>query len=167
MVRLTRWVAIVAFIALLGMMGVTLADIVLRVISRLPGDPFAGIIPAAVPGVVDLVELTLVAVAHLSIAVTFLLGTHVSIDIVAALLPPRLRNVTRRIGWAVSLAFMLGCLYQAYLQGQMQFGSGLVSATISLPMWWFWIPVVAGTGLAALACLWHLVRRAPAPGRSA
>jgi hypothetical protein len=65
MVRLTRFVASVAFIALLGMVGVTLTDIALRLISRLPGEPFARVIPAAVPGVVDLVELSLARLIQL------------------------------------------------------------------------------------------------------
>lgn len=157
--RLTRLVGSVAFIALLGMVGVTLVDVVLRLISRLPGDPFADIVPAAVPGVVDLVQLTLVAVAHLSIAVTFMLGTHVTVDIVANLLPEKVRAVTRRAGWAIGFAFMAGCFYEALGQAQRQYADGVLSATINLPMWWYWLPVVAGTALAAVACLAHLVRR--------
>ena len=159
MERLTRLAGSVAFIALLGMVGVTLADVVLRLISRLPGDPFARVIPAAVPGVVDLVQLTLVAVAHLSIAVTFMLGTHVTVDIVANLLPAKARAVARRAGWALSFAFMGGCFLEAIGQARSQFADGIVSATISLPIWWYWLPVIAGTALATLACLAHLVRR--------
>jgi TRAP-type C4-dicarboxylate transport system permease small subunit len=167
MVRLTRFVASVAFIALLGMVGVTLADIALRLISRLPGHPFTHIMPAAVPGVVDLVELNLVTVAHLSIAVTFLVGTHVTVDIVATQLPARLRAITRRACWALSFAFMAACFVQASMQARGQFRDGLVSATISLPVWWYWIPVVFGTALAALACFAHLVRRGTAERRDA
>ena len=164
--RLTRLAAGVAFTALLGMVGVTLADIVLRLLSRLPGAPFAGVMPAAVPGVVDLVQLTLVTVAHLSIAVTFMLGTHVTVDIVANMLPQQVRAVTRRVCWALSLAFMAGCFFEAVVQAHSQFVDGIVSATINLPIWWYWIPVILGTALAALACLAHLVRRQPAEARS-
>jgi TRAP-type C4-dicarboxylate transport system permease small subunit len=167
MVRLSRFVASVAFIALLGMVGVTLADIALRLISRLPGEPFSRVIPAAVPGVVDLVELSLVTVAHLSIAVTFLVGTHVTVDIVATKLPARIRVIGRMTCWALSFAFMAACFAQAFTQGRAQFREGLVSATISLPVWWYWIPVVFGTALAALACFIHLVRPAAAERRDA
>jgi len=158
MARLTQLVAGVAFIALLGMVGVTLADIVLRLISRLPGDPFAHLLPAAVPGVVDLVQLSLVTVAHLSIAVTFLVGTHVTVDIIAVRFPARMRAVTRRVCWALSLAFMAGCFVQASTQARDQFSERLVSATISLPVWWYWIPVVLGIALATFACFVHFVR---------
>jgi TRAP-type C4-dicarboxylate transport system permease small subunit len=157
--RLTRFVAGVAFIALLGMVSVTLADIGLRLISRLPGAPFARAIPAAVPGVVDLVQLSLVTVAHLSIAVTFMVGTHVTVDIVATKLPPHIRAVSRRVCWALSFAFMAGCFVEALTQARGQFHEGVVSATISLPIWWYWIPVVLGTALAGLACFAHLLRR--------
>jgi TRAP-type C4-dicarboxylate transport system permease small subunit len=158
MVRLTRFVVSVAFIALLGMVGVTLADIALRLISRLPGDPFSRIMPAAVPGVVDLVQLSLVSVAHLSIAVTFMVGTHVTVDIIVTKLPARIRAVGRRICWALSFAFMAACFAEALTQGRAQFHEGVVSATISLSVWWYWVPVVVGTALAALACFAHLVR---------
>lgn len=158
--RLTRFVAGVAFVALLGMVGVTLADIVLRLISRLPWQALTRYVPAAVPGVVDLVELALVTVAHLSIAVTFMLGTHVTVDIVAARLPARIRAVTRRITWALSFAFLVACFVEALGQGRGQYREGVVSATISLPLWWYWIPVVLGTALAALACLVHFVHPA-------
>jgi TRAP-type C4-dicarboxylate transport system permease small subunit len=167
MVRLTRFLASVAFIALLGMVGVTLTDIALRLISRLPGGVFSRLIPAAVPGVVDLVELSLVTVAHLSIAVTFVVGTHVTVDIIAAKLPARIRAVGRRTCWALSFAFMAACFAEALTQARAQFREGVVSATISLPVWWYWIPVVFGTAFAALACLAHLVRPGVAERRDA
>ena len=159
MLRPSRVIGVVAFIALLGMMGVTLVDIALRLLSRMPDHPLGGILPPAVPGVVDLVQLSLVAVAHLSIAVTFMLGTHVTVDVIAGTMPARARGVVRRLGWAVSFAFMALCFLQAFEQGWAQYDSGLVSATISLPLWWYWVPVVVGTALAALACLAHLFGR--------
>ena len=167
MERLIRYVGGVAFITLLGMVGVTLVDVILRLISRIPGAPLAGIVPPAVPGVVDLVQLALVAVAHLSIAVTFMLGSHVTVDIIANLLPQKLRLATRRAGWAVSFVFMAGCFYEAIGQARGQYADGVLSSTINLPIWWYWLPVIAGTALAALACFAHVVRRsATDTGRS-
>ncbi len=161
MTRLSRVVAAIAFIALVAMILVTLGDIALRIISRLPGNVGRGF-PAAVPGVVDLVELSLVTVAHLSIAVTFLAGSHVVIDLVANLMPARLRSLSRRIGWTLCLLFMATCFVEALRQGRMQLTAGLVSATISLPVWWYWIPVVLGTALSTLACALHLLKSTPA-----
>jgi TRAP-type C4-dicarboxylate transport system permease small subunit len=157
--RLKRLIASVGFAALLTMVGVALTDIVLRVISRLPGTPFAKLIPVAVPGVVDWVELTLVTVAHLSVAVTFMAGAHVTVDVVANTLPSGIRRITKRIALALSFGFMALCFYEALQQARGRYADGVVSATISLPMWWYWVPVVFGTGLAALACFVHLVGR--------
>lgn len=157
--QLRRLMAGIGFLALLAMVGVALTDIVLRLISRLPGTPFAKVIPVAVPGVVDWVELTLVTVAHLSVAVTFMVGTHVTVDVVANTLPAGLRRITRRIAWALSFAFIVLCFFTALDQGRGSFSDGVVSPTISLPMWWYWVPVVIGTGLAALACFVHMIGR--------
>lgn len=162
----TRLLAAIAFLALMAMVAVALTDIILRLISRVPGHPFAGIIPVAVPGVVDLVELTLVTVAHLSVAVTFMVGTHVTVDVIAATFPARMRRVTQWLSWALCFAFMALCFVQSLAQARGRFSDGIVSATISLPMWWYWVPVVAGTALATVACFVRLTRRrAPAvPG---
>jgi TRAP-type C4-dicarboxylate transport system permease small subunit len=156
MVRLSRTVAVIAFVALAVMVAVTCADIGLRLASRMPAGFAPRWLPAAVPGVVDWVELTLITVAQLSIAVTFMRGTHVGIDIIGAKLPAPARGAARRIGWALSLAFMAGCFLQASLQSRAQALSGLVSPTVSLPLWWYWVPVVIGTGLSAVACAVHL-----------
>ena len=163
MVRLSRIVATVGFIALAAMIAVSCTDIVLRLFSRMPSDLTGRWLPAAVPGVVDWVELTLIIVAQLSIAVTFMKRSHVSVDLIGSQLPSKLRGGARRIGWALSLIFMTACFVQACVLGKTQLTSGLVSATVSLPLWWYWIPVVIGTGLSAVACVVHL-RRPPESG---
>ena len=143
------------------MVGVTLGDIVLRLISRLPGDPpFGGLTPAAVPGVVDLVPAQPGDGAHKSIAVTFLLGTHVVVDVIPPACCPR--------ACTSSPSRKLDVWLKLRLHGRLCFygggGAGArrnkeqrpeFTATISLPLWWFWIPVVLGTALAALACFGH------------
>jgi TRAP-type C4-dicarboxylate transport system permease small subunit len=156
MVRLSRMVAICAFVALAAMVAVTCADIVLRLFLRMPGDVGGSWLPAAVPGVVDWVELTLIIVAQLSIAVTFMKGTHVGVDLIGARFPPGMRNVTRRAGWILSFLFMAACFVQACRLGKAQYLSGVVSSTVNLPLWWYWIPVVLGTALSALACAVHV-----------
>jgi len=166
MVRLSRAVAIIGFIALAVMIAVSCADIGLRLLSRMPGGLAVGWLPAAVPGVVDWVELTLIIVAQLSISVAFMKGTHVGVDLVGAKLPPRMRDVARRAGWGLSCIFMAACFVQACLLGRAQFLSGVVSSTVSLPLWWYWIPVVVGTGLSALACTAYLFRPPAADARS-
>lgn len=166
MLRVTRIVSGAAFIVLCGMVTVTLADIALRLLSRMPGHPFARLLPPAVPGVVDLVQLTLVTVAHLSVAATFLVGAHVTVDVIAAQMPHKARRLARLLGWALSFAFMALCFVEAIGQGRGQYQDGILSATISLPMWWYWIPVVVGTGLSALACLAHLAGWATPTDRS-
>lgn len=93
-------------------------------------------------------------------------GVHVSVDVVATAFPLPLRRATRRLGWAFSFAFMALCFLTALDQGRGRLSDGVVSATISLPMWWFWVPVVFGTGLSALACLYHLVARPAANDRT-
>jgi Tripartite ATP-independent periplasmic transporters, DctQ component len=161
MVRLSRMVAFVGFVALAAMIAVTCVDIGLRVVTRMPGGLVGDWLPAAVPGVVDWVELTLIIVAQLSIAVTFMKGTHVGVDLLGAKLPPRLRGAARRAGWGLSFVFMAACFVQACILGRAQFLSGVVSSTISLPLWWYWIAVVVGTGLSAIACAAHLLRPPP------
>ena len=116
------------------------------------------------PGVVDLVQLTLIAVAHLSIAAAFMLGTHVTVDVIATRFPAGIRTVLRRLCWVLSFGFMSLCFIESLRQAQAQWRDGLVSATISLPLWGYWIAVVIGTAIAALACFVHIFGRTQ-PGR--
>src|SRR3989304_3787372 len=138
MVRLTRWFALIGFIALSAMIVVTCIDIVVRLLSRLPGG-IGRFIPPAVPGTVDYVELTLITVAHLAIAVTFLRGTHVGVDLIGQMLPVRVRRVALRIGWAVCLLFRVPELHHSGFEHRVGPHGNLRLDVGPVPVWWYWI----------------------------
>jgi TRAP-type C4-dicarboxylate transport system permease small subunit len=139
--RLSLAAALLGVGALFGAMAVTVADIVLR--------PF----DTAVPGVVDMVQLAVMAGAFLAIPYTFMSDGHVSVDLLARHLPDRVSALLRLL--AAVLASGLLALMARYGWGSawQQHAFGDVSQTIGIPIVWYWSPLLAGLVLSTLATL--------------
>ncbi len=112
----------------------------------------------AVPGVVDVVQLCILAGAYLVIPYTFLTDGHVSVDLLTAALPPRPARALKCLAAVLALVLLLPMLAKTYdsAMGQLAFGDR--SQTIGIPMVWYWAPLVLGVGLSALSAallLWR------------
>ena len=138
--------ALIGFIALMGAVGVTMTDIVLR--------PSGG----AVAGVVDIVQLLVMTGAFLALPYTFISDGHVSVDLVAQNLPPR-ASALLRLGAAILgtglMALVMRYGWQSMMQ-QRRFGD--VSQTIGIPMTWFWAPLLFGLALSSIVALFLAAR---------
>lgn len=129
----------VGALGLVVMAAVTLADILGRAALRLP-----------VPGVVEIVELALACSTFAGIALAFLRGEHVTVDLLEAA-PRRLRLV---LDAAVSVAVitllgLLVWLLRADVADALEFGDA--TAVLGLPVAWALVAVVAGFAASALA----------------
>ncbi len=144
--RLCFVTAMVGFVALTGAVVVTMADIALR--------PSGG----AVPGVVDIVQLLVMAGAFLALPYTFVSDGHVSVDLLAQNLPARaaafLRLGAAILGTAL-MALIMRYGWQSMMQ-QRRFGD--VSQTIGIPMTWYWSPLLFGLALSSVVALFLVVR---------
>lgn len=133
--------ALLGVAALLGAMAVTVADIVLRPLGN------------AVPGVVDLVQLAVMAGAFLAIPYTFISDGHVSVDLLAQNLPARLAALLRLLAALLATGLLTLMLYYGWQSAWQQHAFGDVSQTIGIPLFWYWTPLLAGLALSALATL--------------
>jgi len=127
--------------ALLAAGLVTVADIVLRA--------FGG----AVPGVVDLVQLFMMAAVFAAIPFAFFRDGHVAVDLLTAAFPPRAQALLSLATALMALALMGLILVYGWKSAQMQMMFGDVSQNIRVPMIWYWAPLLAGSALSVLACL--------------
>ena len=105
----------------------------------------------AVPGVVDIVQLFILAGAYLVIPYTFLTDGHVSVDLLTGALPPRPAAVLKGLAAVLALVVLLPMLVKTYQSAMGQLAFGDRSQTIGIPMIWYWAPLVFGVGLSALA----------------
>lgn len=142
-----RAAALFGIIALFAAGLVTVADIVLRV--------FGG----AVPGAVDLVQLLILSAAFAAIPFAFFRDAHVSVDLLTQALPARVQAALALLTALGALALMALILWYGWRSAQMQMRFGDVSQNLGIPMIWYWAPLLLGSALSIVACLFA-VRRA-------
>ncbi|QFU16101.1 TRAP transporter small permease [Microvirga thermotolerans] len=124
---------------------VTVADIVGRQI----GTPILG--------VVDLVQLFVVAGAWLVIPYAFLTGAHVGVDLLVESFPKAAERLLRAVASVTAaglLALMLVYCYDAFQQ-QLTFGDR--SQQLGIPIMWYWVPLLVGTALSIVAAVLTIV----------
>lgn len=156
------WVSSAATIFAFAIVCLSMILTVSEIAIRLAADCVAlvaGSRPAwGVVGVVDLTQFFIIAAAAFSIAVAFFRGAHVRIDLVTMLFPRGLRLVSSVFATLVSLILMAGCVWAGYGQLKDQFDFPASSATLGVPLTYYWLPFLAGLALAVVACAFNLLR---------
>ncbi len=151
--RLDAWARALAWVALACLAGatlVTLADIGLRALSRAIGLVTGRPPGLALVGIVDLVQLAVMAAAYLAIPFAFAGEGHVTVDLLYLRLPPRLRTLLRALGALLSCVFMAMILRYGIDQARLVAAYGDRSATLAIPLVWYWLPLLAGAALSVL-----------------
>lgn len=148
---LTRCFAWISVGCLALAMVVTLADIVLRAATRAVNLVAAEPVGWAVPGVVDLVQLFVMAVAYLAIPFAFMRDAHVSVDLLSARLTARAEKLCRAVGAALACILMALIAEHGLDQALQQMEYGDRSMTLNIPISWYWMPLLAGMVLSVLA----------------
>jgi TRAP-type C4-dicarboxylate transport system permease small subunit len=139
--RIYRWAAHLGFACLAGAALVTVADIALRQVG------------GAVVGVVDLVQLLVMAGAYFAIPYAFLHDGHVAVDLVSARLGRRLDAACRALGALLATGFMLAIARYGLDAAMEQHAYGDRSHTMGIPILWYWAPLLLGAALSVLAAL--------------
>lgn len=104
-------------------------------------------------GLVDLTQLLVMTSAFLCIPHTFALEAQIEVDFVSTRLPARAQ------AWLRALTALLGAGFMAAVTAAVTAGAlqaaqhGDRSATLALPLTWYWAPVLLGCALSVLACL--------------
>jgi TRAP-type C4-dicarboxylate transport system permease small subunit len=106
-----------------------------------------------VPGMVDLTQLFVMACVFLAIPHAFMREAQVGVDFLTDKLPPRALAALKSLIAVVSAVLMGGSMTYSAAQAQRQIESGDMSQTIGVPIVWYWLPLLVGLGLAAIACL--------------
>jgi TRAP-type transport system small permease protein len=142
----------VSALFLLGMVLLTVADVLLRTFFGYP-----------IRGMLELIELGLACTIFVALPAVFLRQEHLVVDVVDHLAPPALTRLLRLAGTAVSLAVLAVMAWHMVPAARNVLEFGDVTSDLSLPRIWYWVPVLFGVAASALACLYLLLRRRPAP----
>jgi len=113
-------------------------------------------------GVVDLTQLSVLAIAFLPLPLVFLRDANVAVDLLTSKLGRR-SEAGLRAAAAVAGALLLAVLVPYGLRhGWRSFEYGDASQNIGIPLFVYWIPLLAGAGLSIIAALivaWRGVQR--------
>jgi TRAP-type C4-dicarboxylate transport system permease small subunit len=131
------------------MMLLTVADVILRATANRP-----------IHGTLEIVELLLACTFFLALPAAFLREEHIVVDLIDGAAPrwvPGLRRLAGALG-----VLVLGLMAW---QGWIAAGDTLlfkdVTSHLAIPRIWYWIPVLTGMIVGALAAAAMLLRRAP------
>lgn len=144
--HLTRWGAWLGMGFLLAAMVITTTDVVLRKING-----------RGIYGTVDLVQLMIMGAAYLSIPYGFMTRSHVSVSVIVDNFNRRSTALTNFLAAVLATGFMGAVAWFGFEQTLMQIEYGDISLTLGVPKIYYWIPLLAGSALSAVVCLYLAV----------
>ncbi|MFC6487942.1 TRAP transporter small permease [Nitratireductor sp. GCM10026969] len=151
MKRISLALALAGTSAFLVAVFLTVTDIILR--------SFSGM---TVYGLTDIVTLCTMIGAMLAIPRGFAAEEHVAVDVFTARMPLRAQNVCALVAALLALIFLAAVAWFGCQQMMREYAYGDRSQSIGIPMIFYWLPLVTGMAVAALANLWLVVRYARA-----
>ncbi|WP_201740596.1 TRAP transporter small permease [Paracoccus aeridis] len=113
-----------------------------------------------VVGVVDLVQLFVMAGAWLCIPWGFAAGAHVGVDFLLERMPAGAARGLQAVAAVIAAAVMALVLWKCFGAWQMQALLGDKSQQLGIPMSYFWVPLLVGAAASMLAALAVVIRLA-------
>jgi TRAP-type C4-dicarboxylate transport system permease small subunit len=144
-----RLVACAGVLMLVVTMLLTVADVLLRQTAKI-----------AVAGTVDITQLLVMAAVFTAIPFAFFSDSHVVIELATERLRPRVVAMFRAIAAVAALAFLGYAFRYGWDTALQQHGYGDRSQTIGIPILFYWVPLLAGFALSAVAAALIAVRYA-------
>ena len=111
-----------------------------------------------VPGVVDLVQMFIMAGAWLSIPWGFAVGAHVGVDFLVERMPNGWQRLLRGLAALAALVLMALILWQCAGAYRMQVMLGDKSQQLGIPISLYWLPLLVGVAASILALIPILAR---------
>lgn len=136
----------VAALFLLGMLLLTVADVVLRSFFNYP-----------LRGVYEVIELLLAGTFFLALPCVFLRNDNILVNTIDEIWP-RIVPLLKRFALLTSVAVFAVLVWQGWSAAWDSYEFHDVTADLGLPKFWHWTIVLVGMSLAALAALFMLFR---------
>lgn len=108
-------------------------------------------------GVVDVMELALVTCIFVAMPGVFLRDENITVDVIDSIVPRGVRVALRFIALVLTLGFLLLITVEMIEPALDKFGSGEVTMTLEISRFLYWLPIIFGFSMSALATAWVLV----------
>lgn len=137
-----------AALALAMVVGITIYDITIRMIT---GRPFGGSY--------DIVEACFAALVFLALPEIFRNEGHIRVDLIDGILSPAALAAAEMLARLATLAFILVIAWAELSPFQDAWRFGDRKYETGIPVWTIWLPVLAGTALSVVGTIAVLWRR--------
>jgi len=132
----------IAAIAVAGMMLITVADVVLRAVFNFP-----------IRGTLEIVELMLACSFFLALPGIFLRDENIVVDLIDQKASSNTVTVLKRLSALVGALMLAVLLWQGWISAQDTLVFNDVTADLSIPRIYYWMPVLAGLAGSILAAI--------------
>lgn len=136
-----------AALVLLFMMLFTTVAVVLREVFNAP-----------ILGVVDVMELALVACIFIALPGAFLRDDNVTVDVIDHVVPRQIRTALRFVGLALTLSFLVLTMIEMIEPALSKLNAGEVTMTLGINRFNHWVPIIFGFSLSILSTVWVMWR---------
>jgi TRAP-type C4-dicarboxylate transport system permease small subunit len=144
--RAARPFGLAAAIVLVFMMLFTTVSVVMRQVFNTP-----------VLGVVDVMELSLLAMIYISMPGVFLRDENVTVDVIDQVLPRRMRVALRLLGLLLTLAFLTMMMVHMIPPAFDKWQYSEVTMTLGISRFIHWMPIIFGFSLSIVGTAWVTV----------
>ncbi|MPZ56253.1 MAG: TRAP transporter small permease subunit [Rhizobiales bacterium] len=144
--RAARPFGLAGAIVLVFMMLFTTVTVLMRQLLDVP-----------VLGVVDIMELSLVALIFIAMPGVFLRDENVTVDVIDHVLPRGSRIALRLFGLVVALGFLVMMMIHMIPQAMDKWNYGEVTMTLSINRFTHWVPIMFGFAMSTIGTAWVLV----------
>lgn len=131
-----------AALAVAGMMTITVVDVILRAALNYP-----------IRGTLEIVELLLAASFFLALPAIFLRDENIVVDIIDQRSSSAFVRTLKRISALASAVLLAILLWQGWISAKDTLEFNDVTADLSIPRIYYWIPVLAGIAGSIVAAL--------------
>jgi len=139
---------LVAALVLVFMMLLTVVAVLSRQLFNTP-----------VLGLIELSELALVTCIFVAMPGVFLRDENIVVDVIDHLVSRRVRHLLRMFGLVLTLAFLGFTAIAMIVPARTMFNRDQYTLVLEIELYYFWIPILFGFYLAAIATLWLIVHR--------
>jgi TRAP-type C4-dicarboxylate transport system permease small subunit len=148
--RFERLAEMLAFVGML-LLSASIAVVIVDVVGRKT-------IGFSILGINDITQLLVMGCVCLAMPLTFIREGHVGVEFATDALPTRVLATVKFLVALLCFVFALTLALFSYAQAVLQIGKGDSSLTLSIPVIWYWAPLLIGLSLSAVASLAHTLR---------
>ncbi|MHA1536182.1 MAG: TRAP transporter small permease [Alphaproteobacteria bacterium] len=112
---------------------------------------------APVLGVIDVMELALVACIFVAMPGIFLRDENIVVDVIDQVVPARVCAVLRAIGLVLTLGFLMLMMWEMREPALEKLNQHEVTMTLGINRFNHWVPILFGFAFSILASVWVLI----------